>query len=214
METIDAILTRRSVRRFKPDPIPHPVVEQALAAAAHAPSAKNSQNWLFIVLEGEHKQAFTDVMAAALAALPEAMPQGSAPNSLRIMRQAPLVVVVYDTSEAPVRIARAEADDGGDFVQRAKAAGLEYVIAGIDVQSVAAAIQNMLLAAHASGLGGLWICDIVFAYRQIAEHLRPLAGDAQLLAAVALGYPEEGFLPPAVDRDWRKVTRWPGRGLF
>lgn len=211
MDAIQAILTRRSIRRYKPEPLPSSVVEEVLNAAVHAPSAKNDQNWLFIVLEGEHKRAFVDVMGAALASIPEGQPKGSGPNSLRIMAQAPVVVLVYNTSTATANIARAKPDANGSFVERAKAAGLDYVLAAVDVQSVAAAIQNMLLAAHALGLGGLWICDILFAYREIVEHLRPMAGDAQLLAALALGYVEEGYLPPAVDRDWRLATRWPGR---
>lgn len=57
-----------------------------------------------------------------------------------------------------------------------------------NVQSVSAAIQNMLLAATEKGIGSLWICDIFFAYAELCEWLNC---EGQLVAAVAFGYPNE-----------------------
>lgn len=56
------------------------------------------------------------------------------------------------------------------------------------VQSVGAAIQNICLAAHALGLGSLWICDVFYAYEELAQWL---GQDTQMVAAVSLGYPAE-----------------------
>lgn len=57
-----------------------------------------------------------------------------------------------------------------------------------NIQSIGAAIQNMLLAATEKGIGSLWICDIYFAYPELCKWLD---SDGQLVAAVAFGYPKE-----------------------
>jgi len=56
----------------------------------------------------------------------------------------------------------------------------------VDIQSIGAAIQNMLLAAQTLGLGSLWICDIFFAYDALVEWL---GAEGEMIAAVSLGYP-------------------------
>jgi len=50
METYQAILTRRSIRAFAPDPVPDPLIARLLEAAMYAPSARNTQPWHFIVI--------------------------------------------------------------------------------------------------------------------------------------------------------------------
>jgi nitroreductase len=74
----------------------------------------------------------------------------------------------------------------------------------VDTQSIGAAIQNMLLAAQAIGLGTLWICDVWSAYQQLEEWL---GESGELVAAVALGYPDE---QPAARprRPLSEVVRW------
>ena len=57
-----------------------------------------------------------------------------------------------------------------------------------DIQSVGAAIQNILLEATSLGIGSLWICDIYFAYDKLSKYHKEYG---ELLAAVALGYPDE-----------------------
>jgi nitroreductase len=61
-----------------------------------------------------------------------------------------------------------------------------------NVQSIGAAIQNILLAALEYGVGSLWICDIYFAYQDLLAWLNT---DRQIIAAVALGYPAENPFP-------------------
>lgn len=51
METLQAILTRRSIRKYKPEPVADEHVERLLEAAMYAPSARNTQAWQFIVIE-------------------------------------------------------------------------------------------------------------------------------------------------------------------
>ena len=51
METLEAIRTRRSIRKYRKDPIPEDLVHELLAAAMQAPSARNAQPWHFIVID-------------------------------------------------------------------------------------------------------------------------------------------------------------------
>ena len=57
-----------------------------------------------------------------------------------------------------------------------------------NIQSISASIQNMVLEATQKGLDSLWICDIYFAYTELCEWLNV---EDELLAAIALGYPDE-----------------------
>ena len=74
----------------------------------------------------------------------------------------------------------------------------------VNIQSIGAAIQNMLLAAEDLGLGSLWICDVFAAYEELG---RWLGESAQMIAAVSFGYPDEQ--PAARPRkSVDEVTRW------
>lgn len=53
MNTLEAIAARRSIRRFKPDPVPEEALRTILTAGMQAPSGKNRQPWEFIVVQGE-----------------------------------------------------------------------------------------------------------------------------------------------------------------
>src|SRR5512137_1132041 len=65
MELADVIRARRSVRRFKPDPVPREVLEKILELAQWAPSAMNRQDWRFLVIAGEKKEALLKITATA-----------------------------------------------------------------------------------------------------------------------------------------------------
>jgi nitroreductase len=74
----------------------------------------------------------------------------------------------------------------------------------VDVQSIGAAIQNMLLAAQESGLGSLWMCDVFYAYKELCAWL---GQSGEMIAAVALGYADES--PAARPRKpIGEVVRW------
>jgi nitroreductase len=98
---------------------------------------------------------------------------GSSEGSARVMAQAPVTVFVFRPSGLHPWLPRSIEQTFMDVV---------------DVQSIGAAIQNMLLAAQDQGLGSLWICDVFYAY----EELRTWLGEeGQMIAAVSFGYPAE-----------------------
>ncbi len=115
MNTLEAIKTRRSIRKYKSDPLSKEQVETLLRAAMQAPSAGNGQPWEFILIESqENREAIANMHPYA-----------------HMAKEAPLYILVC----ADVTKSRYP-----DFWQ----------------QDCAAAIQNILLAAHSMGLGTVW----------------------------------------------------------
>jgi nitroreductase len=184
MNTLDAIASRRSIRRFKDQPVPRELVEPLLTAAIQAPSGKNRQPWHFIVVGGEKRSEMLAVMRTRLAELKEQrVDLGSAEWSAECMEQAPVTVFVFRPNGPE--------ESGGPMDV-------------VDVQSIGAAIQNLLLAATDLGLGTLWICDVFYAYDELRSWL---GRDDQMIAAVAIGYADES--PDARPRrPLEDVTTW------
>ncbi|MBE9582314.1 MAG: nitroreductase family protein, partial [Proteobacteria bacterium] len=61
MDLYEAIKGRRSIRRFKPDPLPEDVLARILEMAIWAPSGMNLQNWHFVVITGDRKEALVEI---------------------------------------------------------------------------------------------------------------------------------------------------------
>lgn len=190
---IQAIETRRSIRKFKPDAVPRAMMEQILEAARLAPSSCNNQTWKFLVLGPESKERALNAMdmgiRARMASGGSRQTLAGAANTLRIMRSAPEVVLVVNPTAGPMQ---AEVD------------GMEHAMELLDTVSVGAAIENMLLEADSLGLGTLWIGFTIVAYDEI---VREMNIDGQLLCAVAVGYPNEQ--PPARPRkSFDEIVEW------
>lgn len=175
---------RRSIRSFSDREVPDEVVRALVAAGIKAPSSKNRQPWRFVVVKGAAKQQMLDAFADGLRReerqplLPGSKQHlAGARYTLAIMKQAPVTVFVLNTL-------------GRDLHQSRSPEEKLYDLA--NVQSIGAAIQNILLAATEQGLGSLWICDVFFAYEELRGWLH---SDGELVAAIALGYPLESPNP-------------------
>jgi nitroreductase len=190
MNTLEAISQRRSIRRFKDTPLADEVLHQILHAGTLAPSGKNDQPWRFYVVREDKRDEMVRVMRQGMAHAQEAgVPLGSAEWTAKIMERAPVTVFVVNENAA---YAKTPEDVG---------AALGNLV---DVQSIGAAIQNMLLAALELGVGSLWICDVFYAYEELCAWL---GTERQMIAAISFGYADEqpGARPrKAVD----EVTEW------
>jgi nitroreductase len=133
MDTLDAIFTRRSVSALKPGPLPREVIERLLSAAVQAPNHYRLRPWRFVVLEGAARERLGDLLAGILLSDQPGLPLAA----LEKERAKPL--------RAPVLIAV-----GVERTEDPRSVPLENICA------VAAACQNLLLAAHALGLGAIW----------------------------------------------------------
>jgi len=193
MKTLEAIKERRSIRKFKDEPVPEEEIRAILHAATLAPSGKNRQPWFFIVVQGEQRAEMVEVMQAGIDKLQDqGVETGSAEWTVKVMAQAPATIFIFDRLLTPWE------DEMQEFV--------DFLGDTVDVQSIGAAIQNMLLAATDKGLGTLWICDVFFAYPELCEWLEE---DHLMVAAVSVGYPDEAP-DPRPRKSVDEVTRWVG----
>jgi len=179
---IETLLTRRSIRRYKPDPVPREIIESLLTAGIWAASAHNRQPWRFAVVE---TQAQKETLARAMGArLRHDLEADGVPES----------VIEIDTSRsysritgAPILIALCLSMADMDVYKDEQRNHHEYLMA---VQSTAMAGQNILLAADDAGLGACWMCAPLFCPDVVHEALA-LPDDWQPQALLTIGYPAE-----------------------
>ena len=191
METNDAIKKRKSVRKFKQRDLSDNVLKQLLKLATEAPSAKNSQPWQFLVLKNSSKDRISEIMLKKAKEIEKkGVSIGSVKNSAGVIKQAPVLLIVYNTNKKHYLVAEKNYVD---------------IWRSVDIQSIGASIQNILLAAADMGLGSLWIGDIFIDQEGINSYLDN--ENNELVAAISLGYPDEK--PRKMDRkSLNKVVKW------
>lgn len=174
MNTLEAIAARRSIRKFKDTPLPDDLLQKILIAGIQAPSGKNRQPWRFVVVKEEKRSEMLRIFREAIdQAKARGDDIGSSPWSAHVMEQAPVSIFVINPEGLPPWLEHSTDQNFWDVV---------------DIQSIGAAIQNMLLAAQDLGLGSLWICDVFYAYEDLMNWL---GEKGELIAAVSFGYADE-----------------------
>jgi len=182
-----ALKERRSVRKYSQQPIPTKVLLKILEAAAWAPSAHNAQPWRFIVItQAEKKRSLAEAMAKPW--LRDLERDGEplktrttlAEDSVEHFANAPALVVACSTMENMLRYP----DEKRQKSER-----------DLAVQSLGAAIQNLLLAAHATQLGACWYCAPAFCKEAVKQELK-IPREVEPQALIAIGYPAEKPNPP------------------
>lgn len=194
----DTLLARRSIRRYQDRPIERAILRRLLECAVAAPSAHNRQPWRFVVLSAaDSKARLARAMGDRLRADRRrdgdaaALVEADVARSYARLTQAPVLIVASMTLEDMDRYpdtARAEA---------------EKVMA---IQSTAMAVQNLLLAAQAEGLGACWMCAPLFCEQTVRDALS-LASAWYPQAIVTLGYPAQAGKPYA-RRPMAEVVRF------
>jgi F420 biosynthesis protein FbiB-like protein len=174
--------TRRSIRRYADRPIPADVLRRVLEAGCWAPSAHNRQPWRFAVITDPARRAS---LARAMGArfrsdlladgLPTQEVERQVMRSHERISSAPALVVLC--------LNMTDMDQYPD--ERRQAA--ERIMA---IQSVALAAQNILLMAHAQGLGACWMCAPLFCPDVVRDELA-LPDDWEAQALLTLGFPAE-----------------------
>jgi len=172
--------TRQSIRRFKADPIPDSVIDIILTIATFAPSAHNRQPWRFCVLKDAIIKAnLADVMAHDFQH--DLENDNISPENVQTQ-----VTRARDRfTSAPVAILLCLDMTEMDVYPDEKRKQAEYLMT---VQSVANAGMQLLLAAHAEGLGAVWVCSPLFAQQTIQDTLS-LPNTWEPQAMIYLGYP-------------------------
>jgi len=174
--------SRRSIRHFRPDMVPAAVIRRILETATYAPSTHNDQPWRFAVLTtAETKNHLSETMAADFCHDLEKDGLLEADIAARLERARCRI------HEAPVVVILCMDATGMNSYPDPKRQQAEMTMA---VQSTALAGLQLLLAAHAEGLGGVWTCGPLFTPETVRAALDlPITWQPQ--AMLFIGYPAE-----------------------
>lgn len=191
MEALEAIRTRRSLRQLSARPVPHETIDDLLELAATAPAPHHTRPWRYVIVLPRSRERLIAAMGEAWRADLER--DGHPPELIeRLLRKSRRQI-----SEAPALILACLTREGLRDWPDDRRARNEWSMAQ---QSVGAAMQNIMLAAHAMGLSSYWISAPLFAPEACADALAlPDGWIAQ--AFVVLGY-ADGAVPrprPAAD---------------
>jgi nitroreductase len=150
MDAMEAILSRRSIRRYTSQKLSDQLIKELLEAAMSAPSAGNEQPWHFIIIDDRK----------VLEQIPSFHPYSG------MLREAPLAILIC-----------ADLDLGNE---------------GFLIQDGSAATENLLIAAHAKGLGAVWLG--IYPLKERITGMRKLLAIPERilpLSLIAVGYPAE-----------------------
>lgn len=176
-EALRTIKARRSIRTFAKDDIPDEHIAALLHAANQAPSAHNQQAWRFIVLRGEMKNALAQLVTVRSASFPKPAAALLRMGAKSIL-SAPVVVAVANTGDLirhGTDLFKVEKEMAHDFFRT------------MEIQSSAAAVQNMLLAATSLGLGSVWLGILYLIKDEVLRFLGEPEGE--FMAVVPVGHP-------------------------
>ncbi len=185
---MDAIAARRSVRSFVNQEISDEVLMSVFEAGLCAPSPKNRQPWTYVVISNrEEKKRFAEQMHAEITRLYSQKPDrqdiiGALDTLEPIEQCSALVLVCYKNNTVVIH------DDGIDWNMSAKD------VEALELMSVGASVQNMLLRAQTLGIASLWCGDILYAYQFVKKY-----SEFPVVSAICLGYAE--YMPPKTARN-------------
>ena len=189
MDVSEAIKKRRSIRKFKPDPIPEEKIRLLLESARLAPSGTNTQPWRFIIVKdnGTKKKL-----------------QEAAHNQ-RHVKSAPVIIVCCADLKAFKEFSERvdELIESGALPERTREVFIPYLSKGMDTvtkdalmiaaaANVAIAVEHIVLQAVEIGLGTCWVRwyedDKVKKILDIPEHV-------EVMALLPVGVPDEEPTP-------------------
>jgi nitroreductase len=222
MDITEAVRKRKSIRGYKPDPVPKQVLEQILELASHAPSAMNTQPWEFTVLTGEVledvRRSNVDLLNSGVPPSPEHVVASWPKESIYRQRQVDLAKQLFQLMDIP----REDKEKRAKWLER----GFRYfdapaaIIISTDrclsesgpLLDIGAAIQTICLAALHFGLGTC-IEDQGTMYPQVLRKYAHIPESKRIIAAIAIGYPDWDFPANRVESERepvKNVTTWVG----
>ncbi len=215
MNLYTIIKERKSIRAFKPDPVPRETIEEVLRLAIHAPSAINLQPWEFHVVMGEEKErlgrrllkSYREKQIACAPSTVKPLPKTFGKRGFKTLQGMNPFFEEMKVSSDPF------INEGSCNFYGAPVAILIFQddsfssAAFVDIGIV---LGYFVLAAHASGLGTCPI-GLINAYRDEIRDLLNIPANKNLVIGIALGYPDRDS-PINRFKSYRepleKVVRW------
>ena len=196
----ETLYTQRSIRAWKTDPVPEELIWKVIEAGTKAPSGTNTQPWGFVVIQDDAiRLAISDQLHEGLKGnegLQQMLEQGSqsADKTTRLMLKGAQRLFT-NLASAPVFII--------PCLYQVSSPAPEGLLSG---SSIYGAVQNMLLAARALGLGTV-MTTFQMAAEQILREQCNLPDDATPVALIPMGYPDAKF-GPTTRKPVETVTHW------
>jgi nitroreductase len=175
-QTLETINSRRSIRMFTDQPVDDADIQTILQAANQAPSAHNQQSWRFIIVKGRKKQELARLVSSRAAEFPRPS-TALLRMASRSIASAPVVIAVANTGEL--------IEHGTDLFKIDKKIAYDF-FRTMEIQSSAAAVQNLLLAATSIGLASVWLGILFLLKDEVLEFLGEPAGE--FMAVIPVGH--------------------------
>lgn len=185
---------RQSIRKFKKDLPPKEMLDRILAAALHAPSGKNRQNWKFFVVTGPKRDEYLKYSQKSWLGIKDILKKTLKPSLYDFTER-----FFFTLGDAPVIV----------FAYSQNTSDEKYLTS---IGSVYMAVENLNLACVAEGLGSctmgapLEIKKEVDQFLGVTELEEYKKGELELLCAVALGFPDHK--PPKAPRQLLGRVTW------
>jgi len=222
MQTIEAIRARKSIRGYKPDPVPKDVLRQILEIAGRSPSAMNSQPWEFLVLAGpvldQIRQANVAKLTAGVMPGSEHSVTGWSKESVYRTRQVELAVGLFRL----MGIERHDAVKRSAWLERGfrffDAPAAIVVLTDKSLQpetpliDIGIVIQSICLAALEYDLATC-IEDQGCMYPDVLRELAAVPDSKRIVMAIAIGYPDPDFPANRIETTRvpvDEITYWKG----
>lgn len=177
--TLETIFRRHSIRAFQEIPVDEQLVKIILDAANQAPSAHNQQSWRFVVLREKKRLELAHLVAGRAGDFPK--PSSSILRmASRCLASAPVVISVNNTGSLIAHgseLFNLEPERSRDFFRT------------MEIQSSAAAVENLLLAATSLGLGSVWLGILYLIKDEVLTFLGESKGE--FMAVIPIGYPKK-----------------------
>jgi nitroreductase len=175
-ETLQTINRRHSIRTFAEQDVSDEQIRILLQAANEAPSAHNQQPWRFIIVRKQKKQELATLVTSRAGEFPKPA-SALLRMAARSIMSAPVVIAVANTGELIERGAhlfKIEKEMAKDFFRT------------MEIQSSAAAVQNLLLAATSLGLATVWLGILFLLKDEVLQFLGEPKGE--FMAVIPVGY--------------------------
>lgn len=194
MDIHEALEGRKSIRAFKADSVPRDVVEKVLRAAIQAPSSSNQQPWRFIVVAGEEREKLAQGLVSAYRAKAitydpskgKTIPQYYVDKTRQLFREIHSFI-----QEAGFQTKNFVEEGSYQFYHAPVAilAAMERCFPRSRLMDIGFAVQNLMLSAHALGLGTCPLALILTCEDVIRKEL-DIPESQEVVLGIALGYPD------------------------
>jgi nitroreductase len=183
-DTLQTIQNRRSIRTFTDRPVFDEQITALLQAANEAPSAHNQQSWRFIVLRNQKKHALANLVTAKSSEF-EKPASALLRMAARSIMSAPVVIAVANTGDL--------IEHGTELFRINKGMAKDF-FRTMEIQSSAAAVENLLLAATSLGLSTVWLGILFLIKDDVLQFLGEPKGE--FMAVIPVGYPAKSGTGP------------------